>query len=75
MNDLSIISFFCKTLTIIHKTVNYSRNFMNYEESDIHIQAIELLWSQIKSFIIKSNLNDGKYIEGYLSEFIFRKKM
>jgi hypothetical protein len=57
-----------------HETVNHTYNFVDPLDSDIHTQNIENCWSHAKRPIKNQFGTIGSNLEGYLQEFMFKKR-
>ena len=58
-------------LNIIHRTVNHSLNFVDPEDSNIHTQNIEGIWSRSKYFLRKKAGCSVEQRSIYLIQFLW----
>jgi transposase-like protein len=57
----------------LHSSVVHERNFVNPDDSDIHTQSIESLWSCIKYGSKKRKGTSNTVIQSYMDEFLWRR--
>ncbi|KCZ80334.1 hypothetical protein H312_02271, partial [Anncaliia algerae PRA339] len=60
--------------TFSHLTVNHSYNFLNPEDNLIHTQNIENCWLHAKNKLKRQYGTRREMLEGYLYEFMFKRK-
>ena len=58
----------------IHLTVNHSLNFVSPENQEVHTQNIENCWMHAKKELNNKYGVSSSSLEGYLYEFMFKKK-
>ncbi|KAG0440250.1 hypothetical protein DMUE_1877 [Dictyocoela muelleri] len=59
----------------LHRTVNYSINYVNSLDQDVHTQTIEWLWSLSKRFLKENNSISKEKPEDILTQLIWRNKI
>jgi hypothetical protein len=58
-----------------HDVVNHSLNYISPTDQTVHTQNVENLWRCVRRFLAKSGSNTRANLQGYINEFVFRKRI